>query len=62
MFDKRYIALDIAAKDSRYTDPNANVPDYDLRAIISYCKAKGIETAQLTEEELKPFIRKANAA
>ncbi|MEI6286773.1 MAG: hypothetical protein WCP79_09760 [Bacillota bacterium] len=56
MIDKKYGLLDEAATDSRYTDPDAKCPNYNLRAIDAYCAKKGIPSEQLTDEELRKFI------
>ncbi|MCY7008749.1 hypothetical protein OCK72_08940 [Fusobacterium simiae] len=32
-----------------------NAVQYDLRAIIAYCREKNISTEELSEEELKKF-------
>ena len=30
-------------------------PEYNIRAVDAYCRKKGIDTSQLTDEELKQF-------
>lgn len=30
-------------------------PEYNIRAVDAYCREKGIDTSQLTDEELKQF-------
>jgi len=59
----KFVELDEAAeKAGGYVDPNADVPDYDIRAVDDYCKKRGIDPSTLTDEELKPFIRRKQQA
>lgn len=57
-----YAELDeLAAQCGGYVDPNANCPDYDIRAIDAYCKERNIKPNTLSDEELKQFIRPAKS-
>ena len=38
-------------------DSRKQLPDYDIRSVISYCAKNGIETDQLSDEELEKFKR-----
>ena len=35
--------------------PNENTRHFDMPALCGYCKEKGIQTNELTDEELKQF-------
>jgi len=34
---------------------NENTPVYDFRSMLKYCDEKGIDSAELTDEQLKQF-------
>lgn len=40
--------------------PDENTRYYSMRKLCEYCKKKGIETNQLTDEEMKMFEIKRN--
>lgn len=52
----KYGKLDEASKDGRYTIPRPKKEQgYDLRALSKFVRKMGIDTAKLTDEELKKF-------
>ena len=56
---KRLLALDDAVAEEAngaYTLPlDENAPIYDIQALDRYCKQKGIDSSDLSNEELKTF-------
>lgn len=51
------LRFDNAFEDGMYTDPNPKEPqpNYRIRDLDHYCKAKGVEPTDLTPEELRQF-------
>ena len=37
--------------------PDDNLPDYHMRALIDFCKTKGISPEDISEEDLARFIK-----
>lgn len=47
--------------DGLYTlPPRPGQPDFDIRKIVEYCKNKGIDPSQLSDEELETFVTNRN--
>ena len=60
---RRFGELDIAAAElagGAYVAPYEDAPDYDIRRLDEYCRARGVSPSDLTEEELKQFVRQDN--
>ena len=57
---KQFGELDTAAAElagGAYVAPYEDAPDYDIRRLDDYCRARGVSPSDLTDEELKQFIR-----
>ena len=56
---KDWDALEEAAEEAGgYVDPHLSDIHYDMRAILKFCKEKGIEPIDMTIRELNQFIIK----
>jgi len=53
---KKLYELDKAATDGRYTEQSTE--EIRVRELIKYCESKGIETNELSQEELEKFIKR----
>ena len=56
---EEYIGLDKLLKDGRITEPSVNNRNkvYDLHDMLDYCAKKGIDANQLSDEEIKMYIK-----
>ncbi len=63
LLDKGIIDIDdiVSLYDGLYTLPQwPGQPQFAIRKIVEYCKNKGINPSQLTDEELETFVTNRN--